>query len=134
MKIVTGILVFACLALGQKYAVPRSLPRFRETASMNMGTVAYEDQEIKAAASTAAGGQQEELFKLKSAIIQIKGDIVRKSNDLQGEAQWVAAVKGIITGFKDKITNVKAAITTKKTTLKTLLKKKRQLENLLLQI
>lgn len=74
------------------------------------------------------------LFRLKSAITQIKGDIMRKSSDLRSEADWVAAVKQIVNQFQDKVNRTKAAIVDKKTRLKTLLKKKRGLENLLLQL
>jgi chromosome segregation ATPase len=111
-------------------------PRFKTTlATVEMVDSTVSDQDQLAAMTASASSQEEkDLFKLKSAIIQIKGDIVRKVGDLKAEANWVEKVKVIITGIREKVTNVRAAVERKKVDLKNLLTKKRQLENLLLQL
>lgn len=106
-------------------------PRFRST---NMETVSV-DAEQTASAKFGTGDKalDEELFKLSAAITQIKGDIMRKSSDVRSEADWVGQVKTITTKFRQKVEKVKTHIDIKKQSLKDLLKKKRQMENLLLQ-
>lgn len=113
-------------------------PQFRSTGGSRatLATLEMVDAASEAGAGDIIQTQQAEraMFMLKSAITQIKGDIMRKSSDLRSEAEWVAAVKQVMIQFETKVNKTKAAIADKKTKLKKLLKKKRQLENLLLQL
>jgi chromosome segregation ATPase len=147
MKAVFIVLVMACAAMAKSQIEATShskattakadvewvgaLPEFRSMRATT-GTVEFEEERSRDVVQTDEA--QEAMFKLKHAIIQIKGDIARKVDDLQSEMAWVQQVKIIIVNFETKINNTKAAILTKKEKLKTLLKKKRQLENLLLQL
>lgn len=151
MKTVAVLFAIACVALAKgtvtkskiatskgKVAVEwiQNTPQFRSRTSLatvemvDSGATTYEGM----GDAVQASAEEKALFKLKSAIIQIKGDIVRKVGDLRSEANWVSEVKVITTQFREKITKTKAAIQDKKILLKALLKKKRQLENLLLQL
>lgn len=111
-------------------------PQFRSTgqSQTSLATMEMVDSESGTGDIIQTKQAEKAMFMLKSAITQIKGDIMRKSSDLRSEADWVAAVKGVMIQFELKVNKTKAAITDKKTKLKRLLKKKRQLENLLLQI
>lgn len=131
-----------------------NVPQFRSSSSAASSTVVSQTSASEAEASAvemvdAYQGEDSgaasrdvhdtaeaayEMFKLRAAIIQIKGDIMRKISDLRSSASWVAAVKIITNQFQMKVNNTRAAIHEKKHKLKKLLKKKRQLENLLLQL
>lgn len=138
MKILIVVLALAAVtfAESERWIQPR-FSSIRSTGTT--GNVQYDDDEEKARMKTqtqlgSGDDAQKELVSLMQGIVQIKSDIIRKSGDLQSESQWVASVKQIILQFKSKVLNVRSAMDVKKTQLKTLLHKKRQLENLSLQI
>lgn len=143
MKISFTVLVIVAVALAKSTTFSTTKvdsqagwvqPRFR--ASSGTTTVAYDDEKEESTTRDFHDTEKEakEMYKLRQGIIQIEGDIVRKMGDLQSSIQWDNAVKAVILDFKSKVAGVKQSIVTKKTKLKTMLKKKRQLENLLLQI
>lgn len=114
-------------------------PSFRQKKT-SLATVEMVDNNVLGAQLENSGDihQSQEtakmMFELKTAITQIVGDIQRKIGDLRSEIDWVGAVKNVMLDFHTKVQMTKDAIKHKKKKLKKLLKKKRQLENLVLQL
>lgn len=91
-------------------------PQFRSTgqSQTSLATMEMVDSESGTGDIIQTKQAEKAMFMLKSAITQIKGDIMRKSSDLRSEADWVAAVKGVMIQFELKVNKTKAAITDKK--------------------
>lgn len=70
---------------------------------------------------------------LEIALEEIKHDIVVKSKQVMEEKAWVSQVREIMQQYELKVQRVEQNINTLRTEVKTLYKKKRQIENLMLQ-
>jgi len=74
-----------------------------------------------------------ELEKLDNALAAVKEDILSTNKQITDERKWVIAVAKIIASYNDKMKRVEAHIIALRKEMKSLYRKKKQIENLKLQ-
>jgi len=77
--------------------------------------------------------QDPELAKLDLALAAVKEDILSTNKQITDERKWVIAVAKIIASYNDKMKRVEAHIIALRKEMKSLYRKKKQIENLKLQ-
>jgi len=78
-------------------------------------------------------GDDPEMFKLNQALEAVKEDILSTNKQIGDERKWVIAVNKIIVSYTEKMKRVEDHIIALRKEMKTLYKKKKQIENLKLQ-
>lgn len=92
------------------------------------------DKPCKIGAAKAAGPKDDGRDpKLVAALEAVKSDLMAKGHQLVEEKKWLKEVKQMMTTYAKKVSGVQKSVTSTKETMKDLLKKKRQIENLELQ-
>jgi len=83
--------------------------------------------------SRATAANDAESKQLETALQEIKAEIVRQSDEINREHSWVTEVDTLLKTYAVKRGNVNNNIITLREKVKDLLKKKRQIQNLMLQ-
>jgi uncharacterized protein YoxC len=92
------------------------------------------DEACKVTAAKAAGPPDNSRDpRLVAALEAVKSDLMAKGHQLVEEKKWLKDVKQMMDTYAKKMKNVGKSVESTKVTMKDLLKKKRQIENLQLQ-
>jgi len=78
-------------------------------------------------------GEDPEMTKLNLALAAVKEDILSTNKQITDERKWVIAVAKIIAAYNNKMKRVEAHIVALRKEMKSLYRKKKQIENLKLQ-
>lgn len=128
-----------------EYAAPSSLvqtgehfgPSEAQVIGGGLGAAAVTQTDDNARFSEMQGGDGDDkssmTANLETALEEIKHDIVVKSKQVMEEKAWVAQVREIMQQYELKVQRVETNINTLRGDVKSLYKKKRQIENLMLQ-
>jgi len=92
-----------------------------------------EGETVEAEVGSGGSGDGEAPSKLELALGAIKEDIMKKSRQVGEEMTWIDEVDKITTAYKEKSKRVSANVEVVRGEVKDLYKKKKQIENLILQ-
>lgn len=105
------------------------------SAATNANANANAGNMVTAMTTAEVQGEEDDGEKdpLDAPLEEIKHDIIAKSKQIKEELEWIKQVEDVIKKYTMKIENVQANVGNLRQEVKTLLKKKRQIQNLKLQ-